>query len=165
MIRLGLISDTHNRTHPAVFERFAGVDAILHGGDIGDEDIITALETVAPVHAVHGNTDLFAMRQRHPEWRMLEFGGVRIFITHILQPFKLAEIDRLLAAAGEKHRPDVLIYGHTHEDRIEKLGPVLTVNPGSAGPPRFHLRPSVAFLTIAPDGRLEAWVERLEGAK
>ncbi|MBD3223846.1 MAG: metallophosphoesterase, partial [Caldithrix sp.] len=59
VIKIGLISDTHNRLPAEVFETFAGVDFIVHAGDIGDREIIVDLQSLAPVTAVYGNIDTF----------------------------------------------------------------------------------------------------------
>jgi uncharacterized protein len=65
-VRLGVISDTHGMLRPEVFEVFREVDHILHGGDIGDWDLIVELQALAPVTAVYGNTDSFDIRSRVP---------------------------------------------------------------------------------------------------
>src|SRR5215470_15183948 len=62
--RIGLIADTHGRRDDgsdlpdAVLQAFAGVDLIVHCGDIGNPGILNRLETVAPVLAVPGEIDL-----------------------------------------------------------------------------------------------------------
>ncbi|HEV8598014.1 MAG TPA: metallophosphoesterase family protein, partial [Gemmatimonadales bacterium] len=66
-MRLGIIADTHGLLRPEVFEVFKHVDRILHAGDVGDLDILTELEAIAPVTAVWGNTDGLALRGRLPE--------------------------------------------------------------------------------------------------
>jgi putative phosphoesterase len=66
-LRLGLIADTHGLLRPEVFHVFQGVDRILHAGDVGDADVLAELEVLAPVTAVWGNTDGFALRERLPE--------------------------------------------------------------------------------------------------
>jgi len=57
MTRIGVVSDTHNYVDPKLAELFAGVDHILHAGDIGQPRVIRELEQLAPVTAVAGNTD------------------------------------------------------------------------------------------------------------
>ena len=54
---MGVISDTHGRLDDEVLELFAGVDRIVHAGDVGDERVLARLALVAPVTAVHGNMD------------------------------------------------------------------------------------------------------------
>lgn len=143
-MRIGLISDTHGKLRAQVFDALAGVEAILHAGDIGSLDIITELETIAPVHAVHGNTDDFDVRDRHPDQLELTLAGRRIALTHghLLDAPTPAGLRRLFPAA------EVIVYGHTHRPLLDTATPIV-VNPGAAGPARFRLVPSVALLDSA----------------
>jgi len=160
-MKLGIISDTHGKLRPQVFSLFEGVQAILHAGDIGREDIITELGALAPVYAVHGNVDGFPIASTYPKWRLEHFGGKRILITHIVNSLAPDDLRELFAMAGLEETPDVLVYGHTHRERIAYAGPILTINPGAAGPGRFGSKPSLAFLEIADDGSLRAWPHAL----
>jgi putative phosphoesterase len=56
--RIGIISDTHGLLRPEAERRLAGVDHIIHGGDIGRPEIIDALRRIAPVTAIRGNVDI-----------------------------------------------------------------------------------------------------------
>lgn len=139
-MRIGLISDTHGKLRPEVFTAFDDVALILHAGDIGSLDIITELEAIGPVHAVHGNTDDFDVRARYGESVQVTVEGVRITVTHghLLR----SPTPKLLRAAFPES--DVIMYGHTHKPLFDP-GPIMVVNPGAAGPARFHLKPSVAI--------------------
>ncbi|WP_284352413.1 metallophosphoesterase family protein [Roseisolibacter agri] len=148
---IGLISDTHGLVRPSVFDALAGVQLILHAGDVGGRDVLVELEAIAPVLAVFGNTD----EPDHPGLeteRVHTVGGVSIHVSHgheLGRPTPAA----LLAAYPQ----DVLVYGHTHRQLITRAEGRLVVNPGAAGPRRFDLVPSVARLTIrdgAPDVEL-----------
>ena len=160
-MRLGIISDTHGKLRPQVFTLFAGVQAILHAGDIGREDIITELGALAPVYAVHGNVDGFPVASTYPKWRLEHLGGKRIFITHIVDSLDPNALRDLFAQAGLDGDPDVLVYGHTHRVRIACAGSILTINPGAAGPARSSSKPSLAFLEIDDRGDLRAWPHEL----
>ena len=146
-MRLGVISDTHDLLRPEVFEVFEGVDHILHGGDVGGEDILTALEALAPVTAVYGNTDSFAMRSRLPQVARVRLDGFDIVVTHG---------DQLGSPTPEKlhdafPEAEIIVYGHTHKPVLTLVDVVVTVmNPGGAGTPRFGLRPSVGILELEP---------------
>lgn len=144
MIRAGLISDTHGNLRPQVFDLFKGVDVILHAGDIGHLDIITELETIAPVHAVHGNTDDFEVRGQYGEVVEVELEGVHITIAH--GHLLGSPTPRLLRIKFPNTQ--VILYGHTHVPLIDRHGTPLVVNPGAAGPARFNLKPSVAILHL-----------------
>lgn len=143
-MRVGLISDTHGKLRPQVLELFDGVDVILHAGDIGAAGIITELQTLAPVHAVHGNTDDFELSAQYHEVVSVTLEGIRITVTHghrFGSPTPTL-LRRNFADA------DVVIYGHTHVPLIDRAARPLIINPGAAGPPRFKLKPSVAILTL-----------------
>lgn len=147
-MRIGLISDTHGQLRPAVFDRFQDVDHILHAGDIGTPDILVELEVLAPVTAVWGNTDGFAVRARVPETAEVVLAGRRIVVVHGHQFGSLTPAE--LRAAHPN--ADVVVYGHTHRPLLDRNGSPLVVNPGAAGPARFNLRPSVAILTLSDTG-------------
>lgn len=142
-MRIGLISDTHGRLRNEVFELFAGVEHILHAGDVGPADLLTELEALAPVTAVWGNTDGHDLRDTLPEVATLELDGWRVVLAHghrLGSPTPAA----LRGAHGDA---DVIVYGHTHRPLIDEGHP-LVINPGSAGAPRFGLAPSVGILTL-----------------
>jgi putative phosphoesterase len=144
--RVGLISDTHDMLRPEVFTAFAGVDVILHAGDVNSDDILDELETIAPVYAVRGNTDR-TDNPRLPASRELVISGVRVHVSHGHEVG--ARPITLMAAYGNV---DVIVYGHTHRELITEADGVLVVNPGAAGARRFDLKPCVAIMTIA-DGK------------
>ena len=141
--RVGLISDTHDMLRPEVFTAFAGVDVILHAGDVNGDDILDELETIAPVYAVRGNTDR-TDNPRLPASRELDIMGVRVHVSHGHEVG--AKPITLMAAYGNV---DVIVYGHTHRELITETDGVLVVNPGAAGARRFDLKPCVAIMTIA----------------
>jgi putative phosphoesterase len=147
-MRIGLISDTHGRLRNEVFDHFADVDRILHAGDIGDPDILTALEAVAPVHAVWGNTDGIDIRLRVEESATLSAAGREILVVH---GHRLGSptAEGLAAAHPE---PDIIVFGHTHKPAFERIGRRLFLNPGSAGQARFDLKPSIGILTLETGG-------------
>ena len=144
--RIGLISDTHGQLRAEVHSALAGVQLILHAGDVGGDEILDELEIIAPVQAVHGNTDAPG-RSRLRESIDVEIEGVRIHVSHGHEVGSPTP-ERLAA----KYDADVIVYGHTHQQHVARVGEKLVVNPGAAGPRRFRLEPSVAVLTIE-DGR------------
>ena len=141
MFRIGIISDTHNFFDPKIPQLFAGVDHILHGGDIGQPRLIQQLEAIAPVTAVLGNTDDPGLRFRQTE--IVELAGHRFLLHHIADPHALTDP---LQARIARERPAAVIFGHTHKPFCQLLGGVLYFNPGYAGKPRFLLARSVAIL-------------------
>lgn len=146
-MRLGVISDTHGQLRPEVFEVFAEVDHILHGGDLGKWQIMIELMALAPVTAVHGNTDGPDIRSRLPQVASVQLDGFDIVVTHGDQfgsPAPAALHDAFPAA-------EIIVFGHTHKPLLELVDRTVTVvNPGSAGPRRFDLPVSVAILELEP---------------
>src|SRR4051812_23701518 len=110
MTRLGIISDTHDFLDPKVLEIFAGVDHILHGGDIGLPWLILQLEDIAPTTAVLGNTDDPGLRYKQTE--VLELASRKFLVHHIVNPRAL---DDALARRIARERPNVVVFGHTHK--------------------------------------------------
>jgi uncharacterized protein len=126
-VKIGVISDTHGLIRPEALQALAGVDAILHAGDIGGQHVIDALRAIAPVTFVLGNND----DSDGYEVVRVSIGGVRILLTHILRP----EINAMLA----RKPADIVVFGHSHIPRNEVVDGVLFFNPASAGPRRFKL--------------------------
>jgi putative phosphoesterase len=145
---VGLISDTHGLLRATVFAALAGVELILHAGDVGADDILDELATIAPVEAVYGNTDAPG-RPRLAASIERTIGGLSIHVSHGHELGRPTP-ERLLAA----YSADVIVYGHTHRQLVARAEGRLVVNPGAAGARRFDLRPTVARLTIA-GGRAE----------
>jgi putative phosphoesterase len=143
-MRIGIIADTHGLRRPEVFDVFAGVEHILHAGDVGPVELLDELEAIAPVTAVWGNTDGWDVRRRVKEIAEIELGGVRVVVMHGMQlgsptPEKVAAA---YPGAG------LVVFGHSHQPVIRQVGPTLAVNPGSAGRQRFRDPISVALAEI-----------------
>ena len=139
---LGLISDTHGTLRPDVHRVLAGVDLILHAGDVGGAEVMAELELIAPVRAVFGNTD---PRDTPGLVQQIDdtFDGVRIHVSHGHE-LGAPRVEALLAA----YDADVIVYGHTHAALVHHEEGRLVVNPGAAGAGRAEPFPSVARLTI-----------------
>jgi hypothetical protein len=147
---IGLIADTHGLVRPGVHGALAGVDLILHAGDIGGDDILAELGLIAPVRAVLGNTDPPTLPGAA---RAIEttYDGVRIHVSHGHE-IGVPAADALLAT----YDADVIVYGHTHRQLVYRAPDSrLVINPGAAGAQRYDLPPSVARLSIH-DGRADA---------
>jgi putative phosphoesterase len=151
-VTLGLISDTHGLLRPEAVEALRGSDHILHAGDIGAPEILEALTKIAPVTAVRGNVDTASWARALPEIELVGAGCVSIYILH-----DLGRLDLKPEAAGLR----VVVYGHSHQPKIEEKNGVLYFNPGSAGPRRFRLPVSVGRLTITA-GKAQAELVELK---
>ncbi len=163
---IGLISDTHipeiAKTLPQqVREVFKSVDLILHAGDIFVDSVLEELATIAPVLAARGDDDYPIKDKRMDEVQNLTLEGLNVYVIHSSQYFA-----RDLIEHPEKHSlektPDVVVFGHTHRDVVQKVGRSLLVNPGSATFPYYQLRlGTVALLTIK-SGKAEARIVPLQ---
>ncbi|MGD0506562.1 MAG: metallophosphoesterase family protein [Terriglobales bacterium] len=138
-ITLGVISDTHGLLRPEAVRALRGSDRILHAGDVGTPEILKALGQIAPVTAVRGNVDTEPWALSLPETEVVEADGVSIYVLH-----DLGQLNLKPQAAGFR----VVVYGHSHQPKIEEKDGVLYFNPGSAGPRRFKLPVSVGRLVI-----------------
>ena len=141
--RIGIISDTHGLLRPEAERRLAGVDHIIHGGDIGRHDIIAALRRIAPVTAIKGNVDTDDWANEYSDTELVRLAGRSIFVLHDLQALRVDPIALNI---------DVVVSGHSHVPKVEMVGGVLYLNPGSAGRRRFRLPITLATLDITPDG-------------
>jgi putative phosphoesterase len=148
MLKIGVISDTHGLLRPEAEQRLAGVDHIIHAGDIGRAEIIERLRAIAAVTAIRGNVDKGPWAKMFRDTETLGLGGRAIHILHDIHDLQFDP-----AARGI----DVVISGHSHKPMIETKGGVLYLNPGSAGPRRFNLPITLATLELAanrPQARL-----------
>jgi putative phosphoesterase len=139
---IGLIADTHGLVRPDVHTALAGVELILHAGDVGGDAILDKLELIAPVRAVCGNTDVGGDPRLASEIDLI-IGGVRIHVSHGHEVGAPTPA-KLLA----RYDADVIVYGHTHKQLVMETDGRWVVNPGAAGPRRFDLLPSVARMMI-----------------
>ena len=141
-VTLGLVSDTHGLVRPEALAALAGVDRVLHAGDVGKPEVLGALAEVAPVVAVRGNVDRGAWAEALPERVELCIEGWRHVLVHDV------------STVGPLEGAQIVVHGHSHRPRDERIDGVRYLNPGSIGPRRFSLPVAMARLTLAP-GRLQ----------
>ena len=135
----GIISDTHGLIRPEMFQALAGVDLIIHAGDVGKPEVLEALSAIAPIFAIKGNVDIDPWARVLPAQRAVEVDTTQIFVLHDLGDLKFDPAARNYAA---------VISGHSHKPGYEFRGGVLYLNPGSAGPRRFRLPVTIARIRI-----------------
>ena len=151
-MKIGVVSDTHGLLRPEVIPALAGVDQILHLGDVGDPAILKALEKTAPVHAIRGNIDRDGPCSRLPETDVLLFEGHYLYLLHDLGTLRLDPVAAKFSA---------VLYGHSHRPSIDRRKGVLYFNPGSCGPRRFDLSPTIGTLTFESGTALRPEIVRL----
>ena len=141
-MKIGIISDTHGWLDPRVEKIFAGVEHILHAGDIGNPMMELELKFIAPVTLVIGNND---PDLTFKETEVVMLADKKFLIHHIVNPRALAD---KVTARIKRDRPDVVVFGHTHKKFSETVDGVLFFNPGYAGKPKFGAERSVAILHL-----------------
>jgi len=141
-MKLGVISDTHGFLDPRIEKIFAGVDHVLHAGDIGDPMIEVELKFVAPVAVVLGNNDLGLPFK---DTEVLTLADKKFLIHHIVN---LRSLSDRMKSLIRRHKPDAVIFGHTHKPFAETIDGVFFFNPGYAGKPKFGADRSVALLHL-----------------
>lgn len=150
--RVGLISDTHGHLDARVHQALAGVDAILHAGDVCGDAVLYELQTIAPLLvAVRGNCDHGGDAWGLEHVADVTIAGKRFVVVHELHT--LAETPQDV---------DVIVYGHTHQPTTRRDGGVWYVNPGSASQRRRMPSRSVAVLHICDDGSVQPRIVMLD---
>lgn len=137
--RIGIISDTHGLLRPEALRALAGVDHIIHGGDIGDPAIVASLRGIAPLTAIRGNVDTDDWSREYADTEIVRLAGKTIYVRHDLKTLDVDPVARGI---------DVVVTGHSHVANVETINRVLYVNPGSAGQRRFRLPITLATLEV-----------------
>ena len=140
-MKIGVASDTHGLLRPEVTAVLEGADVILHGGDVGGQDILDALGELAPVYPVRGNNDWGSWGESIPLTRELELGGLRICMAHMKRDLP-----------GDLTPYDLVVTGHTHKYAESRQDTVLLLNPGSCGPRRFGQPITLALAEVTETG-------------
>ncbi len=148
---VGVISDTHGLLRPEAVEALAGVDHILHAGDVGDARILDTLRGIAPLTAIRGNVDVSGVCGALPATDAVELGGRLFYLVHSVH-----DLDINPQVAGVA----VVVSGHSHRPEVPERDGVLYLNPGSAGPRRFDLPVTLARVSLT-DGRIDARIVNL----
>lgn len=138
-MKIGVVSDTHGLLRPEVAPALAGVDHILHLGDVGKISILKDLAKIAPVTAIRGNVDREGPCGKLPETEVVLLEGHYLYLLHDLATLHLDPAAAKFA---------VVLFGHSHVPNFYRRKGVLYFNPGSCGPRRFNLPITVGLLTL-----------------
>ena len=145
-MRLGVVSDTHGLLRPEVLPALAGVERILHLGDVGKSEILEELAKIAPVTAIRGNVDREGACAELPETEVVLVEGRYLYMLHDGKTLHLDPAAARFAA---------VLSGHTHVPNFHTRKGVLYFNPGSCGPRRFELPVTVGLLEVRAEGELK----------
>lgn len=150
-----MLADTHIPTRarclpPLLYTAMAGVECILHAGDLTNIAIIGDLAAIAPVYAVYGNMDSFPVRQQLPRQRVVEVAGKKIGLIHgDGQGFDTPE--RAYRAFANT-KVDAVVFGHSHQPYCAYKEGRLLLNPGSPTDRRFQPQFSYGLISIDETG-------------
>jgi putative phosphoesterase len=145
-MRVGLVADSHGLFDPKLPEVLRGCALVLHAGDVVKPDVLAAHEAIAPVRFVRGNNDHGPSFAACPETLLVALGALTALLVH-----DLGARERPRSPAREllaRHRPQIVVHGHSHRPSAIVVGDTLFVNPGSAGPRRFSLPRTAGVLTV-----------------
>jgi len=152
-VRIALVSDTHiptslNRLPESLLSQIAGVDAILHAGDIVSASVLETLSSIAPTTAVAGNSDPPEIAHTLSDQRLLKLGGRIIGLKHGHQPHGVQShyIGSLYDApemevffqlmTAQLPTAEIIVFGHFHRPVIRHWNDILFINPGAVSSPR-----------------------------
>jgi len=149
MMKIGLISDTHNYLDPQTLDYFANCDEIWHAGDFGTIKIADQLKEVAPVVGVYGNIDGQDIRNEYPLHQRFICEGLDVWMTHIGGiPGRYCIPIR---EEMENNTPELFICGHSHILRVardQEMDKMLYINPGAAGRHGFQTERTIMRFSI-----------------
>jgi putative phosphoesterase len=152
-MKIGVVSDTHGLFRPEVARALAGVERILHLGDVGKPSVLKELGKIAPVTAVRGNVDREGPLRELPETEVVIIADRYVYMLHDLNSLHLDPAAGKFAA---------VLSGHSHVPNYYRHKGVLYFNPGSCGPRRFRLPVTVGLMTVGKDGEIKAQIIDLE---
>ncbi len=143
-VTIGVISDTHGLLRPSILKHLKNIDLIIHAGDFDTMQVLDELETIAPLAGVRGNMDHCAWASGIPDSRVINVGGISIYVLHNLHYFRNGAIEN----GQEDRQIDIIVFGHTHQPHYKKQNGLVLLNPGAAGHRRLDYPISMALLKI-----------------
>ena len=149
-----LLGDTHGSVDDSILELAAGMELVVHTGDIGSASVLSVLKSsCGNVLAVAGNNDVtekWPAGDHHalsklPESLQINLPGGVLAIEHGHQ---IWETNNYHIRLRQKY-PDsqAIAYGHTHIRRIDTMIYPWVINPGAAGRIRTKGGASCVVLT------------------
>ncbi|MBF0493558.1 MAG: metallophosphoesterase [Candidatus Omnitrophica bacterium] len=150
-MKIIVLSDTHipsscNDIDPEIYKELKKCDFVIHAGDVVEMQFLKKLAGLAELKAVHGNMDSADIKNKFPEKIVFTAGSKKIGVVHGYGPRRT-----ILAAVNDafkKDKPDIIIFGHSHEVYNQQMNGTLYFNPGS---PTDLLAPKRSFGIIDID--------------
>lgn len=142
-----ILSDTHGNLTwaKAVLEAFPEAQTVFFLGDlVEDGEELQRQFPQKKFHVVAGNNDWHSTA---PLEQDVLWGGRKFSLTHG-HPFHLHSGLLRLSFWGRQRGADVVLFGHTHTQCLEREGTMLFCNPGSASLPRSSKEPTFALAQV-----------------
>ena len=147
-MRVALIADTHiptnlDRLPDTLLSQLAGVDAILHAGDIVSNDVLKTLAAIAPTTAVAGNMDPPEVARKLSDRELVQLDGRTIGLKHghhphrlqshyIGRPYDSPEMEVFFQLmASQLPKAEIIVFGHFHRPVVTHWNDILFINPGA----------------------------------
>jgi uncharacterized protein len=134
-MKIGVLSDTHipdrARELPReLLESFRDASMIIHAGDLVETSVYKALCAVCKdVRVVSGNMDPAEVKTLFPQRQVFNAGAFTIGLVHGWGPPN--KILELMKNEFKAEKPDIVIFGHSHQVCDQRIGGTLYFNPGS----------------------------------
>ena len=138
------LSDTHGNTQAinSLIGLFGESDYVVHLGDGARDMKGFYADFGEKIYQVNGNCDVVAYGLKH---FVLEIEKVKVLLTHGDLYGVKNGLKRLVEFAKSEDC-SVVLYGHTHEAKIEEIEGVMLINPGSLS--YFAAEKSIAYVII-----------------
>lgn len=155
---IGVMSDTHciERYINLAFEKLKDVDVILHLGDCSSDIKKLKDKFKDEIYVVDGNCDF---KGEYPKEQILEFSNKKIFMTHGDLYGVKCDLNNIYYR-GQEVGADIVLFGHSHIEMIQRVNNMILMNPGSTSLPKGRGK-SVGIIEIKEDGNVEAKIEYL----
>lgn len=158
-MRIAVISDTHRSDKYINLAKklIEDADILIHLGDNIDDVEPLSNGFKGRVYAVAGNCDFSS---KYSKEGTIEVNGVKIFYTHG-DLYGVKSTMTNIYYRGKEIGADVVLFGHTHQQGIERTDELILMNPGSISLPHFKGR-YVGIIDIDDDGNIDSYLRELK---
>jgi hypothetical protein len=155
---IAVVSDTHRATKYINLAKklIKDADILIHLGDNIDDVEILESNFKGKVYAVAGNCDYST---KYPKEGIIEEKGRKIFFTHG-DLYGVKSSINSIYYRGKELGADIVLFGHTHQQLIEKEDGMILMNPGSISLPRLSGR-YVGFIDINDNGEIDTYLKEI----
>lgn len=151
-MKILVLSDTHipqaaEELPAKIYDQLKSADLLLHAGDITSLVFLKNLQKLAKdIKAVYGNMDDLSLRKILPKKEVIKVNGFTIGLIH-----GWGTPSGLIALAEkefQEKKPDIIIFGHSHQPLCLNKNGILFFNPGSPTDKVFSETNSYGIISI-----------------